>query len=69
MPRREKVLQEIVRDLEGLMTLNEWEQTLLKDLRAKAEDGLRLGAAGTAPRTRKAAADRDGLRRRGRRIV
>jgi len=43
MPRREKVLQEIVRDLEGLMTLNEWEQTLLKDLRAKAEDGLRLG--------------------------
>lgn len=43
MPRREKVLQEIVRGLEGLMTLNEWEQTLLKDLRAKAEDGLRLG--------------------------
>jgi len=43
MPRREKVIQEIVRGLEGLLTLNEWEQTLLKDLRGKAEDGLRLG--------------------------
>jgi len=44
MPKCEKVLEEIVRGLEGLVTLNEWEQTLLKDLRAKAEDGLRSGA-------------------------
>jgi len=43
MARREKVMQEIVRGLEGLITLNEWELTLLQDLRAKAENGLRLG--------------------------
>jgi hypothetical protein len=52
MPKRERLIREIVRGLEGLMTLNEWEQTLLKDLRAKAEDGLRLGPEPERPRPR-----------------
>lgn len=43
MAGREKVMQEIVRGLEGLITLNEWELTLLQDLRAKAENSLGLG--------------------------
>ncbi|MFO8012819.1 MAG: hypothetical protein R6X20_05870 [Phycisphaerae bacterium] len=54
MPKREQVIREIVRGLEGLMTLNEWEQTLLKDLRAKAEDGLRLGPDPKPPPDQKA---------------
>jgi len=43
MARSEKVLEEIIRGIQGLVTLNEWEQTLLKDLRAKAEIALRPG--------------------------
>jgi hypothetical protein len=45
MAKRERLIQETMLGLEVRVTLNEWEQTLLKGLRAKAKDGLRLGPA------------------------
>ena len=44
MRKGEETVRDIVRGLEGLITLNEWECTLIKDLQDKAETALRLGA-------------------------
>jgi hypothetical protein len=49
MAKGEESLREIVRGLEGLMTLNEWEGTLIRDLRDKADTALRLGMHRDAP--------------------
>ncbi len=46
MQKDEEVAREIVRGLEGLITLNEWECMLIKDLRDKAETVVRLGGPG-----------------------
>jgi len=45
MGRHEETVQEIVRGLEGLITLNEWQRFLLTDLRNKAKTAVRLGPA------------------------
>ncbi len=49
MAGREKIMQEIVEGLEGLLTLNEWERTLLQDLQTKAQNGVRLGPDPAGP--------------------
>lgn len=46
MTSREKSLKEIVRGLEGLVMLGQWQVTLAKDLRQKAEA---LEAPGPGP--------------------
>jgi len=46
MQKGEETIRDIVRGLEGLITLNEWERTLIQDLRDKAETVVRLGVPG-----------------------
>jgi len=43
MAKREDGIHEIVSGLEGLITLNEWENTLIRDLRDKAQAIVRRG--------------------------
>jgi hypothetical protein len=40
MQKREEILREIVRGLDGLVLLGKWEVSLAEDLRAKAESLL-----------------------------
>jgi hypothetical protein len=49
MNPHETSLREIVRGLEGLEMLGEWELSLAHDLRAKAEEALRLASAEEPP--------------------
>jgi len=41
MGKHEASLREIVKGLDGLIMLNEWEATLARDIRAKAEAAVR----------------------------
>lgn len=43
MAKSDDSVREIVSGLEGLITLNEWENTLIRDLRDKAEAIARRG--------------------------
>jgi len=43
MAKRDDGMREIVSGLEGLITLNEWEKTLIRDLCDKAEAIARRG--------------------------
>ncbi len=50
MVKRDDGVREIVSGLEGLITLNEWENTLIRDLRDKAEAIARRGLPSTSER-------------------
>jgi len=43
MAKRDDGVREILSGLEGLITLNEWEHTLIRELRDKAEAIVRQG--------------------------
>ena len=49
MGTREESVREIVKDLDGLLMLNEWEVTLVRDLRQKAEALLNSGGEEGGP--------------------
>jgi hypothetical protein len=49
MNRSDESLREIVRGLEGLEMLSQWELSLVRDLRGKAEAALRPAEGETPP--------------------